>query len=106
MNGGMGRGEVSLASAVWIRGPSWSTKPGQTHGAHHPSEVGEEEHQNVPGDEREEDMQTLGSTKGCAELPLVGSVGKETKITASEQEVGELLENLVKYKRCHFAEQN
>lgn len=29
--------------------PGGSTKPGQTHGGHHPSEVGEEEHQNVPG---------------------------------------------------------
>lgn len=49
MNGGAGRGGLSLVSDIWTRGPGWSTKPGQTHGGHHPSEVGEEEHQNVPG---------------------------------------------------------
>lgn len=32
-------------------------------------------------------------------------MGKGTKITASEQEVGKLLENSVKYERCHFTEQ-
>ena len=67
------------------------------------------------GSEREkQETQTLGSPTGCVctshgswlELPLVGSVGKETKITASEQEVGKLLENSVKYERRRFTEQN
>lgn len=64
--------------------------------------------------ERSRKTQTVGSLTGCALLIqwLPGgagprwSVGKETKITASEQEVGKLLETSVKYERCHFTEQN
>lgn len=44
------------------------------------------------------------SNGSWVELPFGWSVGRETKITASEYVVGKLLENSVKYKRCHFTE--
>lgn len=83
--------------------------------APHPSKVGEEAHQNVPGKWKGE-ARNAGSWAPdgvCSVHPTALGwdrpyleCGKGDKITASEQVVRKLLKNSVKYERRHFTEQS
>lgn len=107
----------SLVSALWTQGPGQNAKLSHAGfvGARHPSKVGEEAHQNVPGKWKGE-ARNAGSWAPhgvCSVHPTALGwdrpyleCGKGDKITASEQVVRKLLKNSVKYERRHFTEQS